>query len=95
MENENLTALQMVMRDIEEHYPKMFDVYTQEGREFIQRFHKYLDIEKKQMNIDFLHQLFIFAWDFICDESIALRKEYSEEEQNEIFINFINKNYKS
>lgn len=44
-----LTALQQVMMDIEEHYPKMFDIYTQEGRDFISRFRKYIEIEKQQI----------------------------------------------
>jgi hypothetical protein len=46
---EKLTALQQVMRDIEQHYPNLFDLNTAQGREFVSNFYKYLEIEKEQI----------------------------------------------
>lgn len=44
-----LTALNWVMRDIEQNYPNLFDLNTAQGREFVSRFHKYLEVEKEQI----------------------------------------------
>ena len=46
---EKLTALNQVMRDIEQHYPNLFDLNTAQGREFVSRFYKYLELEKEQI----------------------------------------------
>lgn len=46
---EKLTALNQVMRDIEQHYPNLFDLNTAQGREFVGRFYKYLEMEKEQI----------------------------------------------
>ena len=43
------TALQQVFSDLEELHPQLFNVYTTEGKEFINHFHKYLEIEKQQI----------------------------------------------
>ena len=43
------TAVQQVFSDLEELHPQLFNVYTTEGKEFINHFHKYLAIEKEQM----------------------------------------------
>ena len=45
------TAVQQVFSDLEELHPNLFNVYTTEGKEFINHFHKYLAIEKEQMKI--------------------------------------------
>lgn len=45
-----LTALNQVMIDIEQHYPNLFDLNTAQGREFVSRFHKYLEVEKEQIS---------------------------------------------
>lgn len=44
-----LTALNQVMRDIEQHYPNLFDLNKAQGREFVSRFYKYLELEKEQI----------------------------------------------
>lgn len=44
-----MTALNQVMRDIEQNYPNLFDLNTSQGREFVNRFHKYLEVEKEQI----------------------------------------------
>lgn len=44
-----MTALNQVMRDIEQNYPNLFDLNTAQGREFVSRFYKYLEMEKEQI----------------------------------------------
>jgi len=43
------TAIQEVFSDLEKLHPNLFNVYTTEGKEFINHFHKYLKIEKQQI----------------------------------------------
>ena len=43
------TALQQVFIDLEKLHPQLFNVYTTEGKEFINHFHKYLELEKEQI----------------------------------------------
>jgi hypothetical protein len=43
------TALQQVFSDLEKLHPQLFNVYTTEGKEFINHFHKYLAVERKQI----------------------------------------------
>ena len=43
------TAVQEVFSDLEKLHPQLFNVYTTEGKEFINHFHKYLAMERKQI----------------------------------------------
>jgi hypothetical protein len=43
------TAVQEVFSDLEELHPNLLNVYTTEGKEFINHFHKYLELEKQQI----------------------------------------------
>jgi hypothetical protein len=43
------TAVQQVFSDLEELHPNLLNVYTTEGKEFINHFYKYLAIEKEQI----------------------------------------------
>ncbi|NBU91153.1 MAG: hypothetical protein EBS12_06885 [Flavobacteriia bacterium] len=43
------TAVQQVFSDLEKLHPNLFNVYTTEGKEFINHFHKYLEMEKQQI----------------------------------------------
>jgi len=43
------TALQQLFNKLEELHPELFDIYTQKGRDFVNEFHKYLEIEKQQI----------------------------------------------
>ena len=43
------TALQQAFSDLEELHPNLFNVYTTEGKEFINHFHKYIAMEKQQI----------------------------------------------
>ena len=71
---EKLTALNQVMRDIEQHYPNLFDLNTAQGREFVGRFYKYLEMEKKQIIDAYIHDR-------------ALLKITAEQYYNETFSN--------
>lgn len=46
---EKKTAVQEVFSKLEKLHPQLFNVYTTEGKEFINHFHKFLAIEKEQM----------------------------------------------
>jgi hypothetical protein len=43
------TAVQEVFSDLEKLHPNLFNVYTTEGKFFINHFHKYLAVERKQI----------------------------------------------
>jgi len=43
------TAVQQVFSDLEKLHPQLFNIYTTEGKEFINHFHKYLELEKQQI----------------------------------------------
>ena len=44
-----MTAVQQVFSDLERLQPHLFNMHSVEGREFVNHFHKYLEIEKQQM----------------------------------------------
>jgi predicted RNA-binding protein with RPS1 domain len=46
---ENKTALQQAFSDLEEMQPHLLNTFSQQGREFVYHFHKYLEIEKQQI----------------------------------------------
>lgn len=43
------TAIQEMMSEIQANYPQLFDVYSQLGRSFVNDMHKYLAMEKEQI----------------------------------------------
>ena len=43
------TAVQELFSELEIMHPQLFNVYTTEGKEFINHFHKYLKMEKQQI----------------------------------------------
>lgn len=43
------TAIQEMMSEIQANYPQLFDVYSQLGRSFVNDMHKYLTMEKEQI----------------------------------------------
>ncbi len=50
MENkENQTALQQAFSELEKMHPGLFNIYSEDGRNFINHFHKFLLIEKHQI----------------------------------------------
>ena len=44
-----MTAVQQVFSDLEKLQPHLFNMHSVEGKEFVNHFHKYLEIEKQQM----------------------------------------------
>ena len=46
---ENQTALQQAFSELEKMHPGLFNIYSEEGRNFINHFHKFLEIEKEQI----------------------------------------------
>lgn len=51
---ENKTAVQQVFSELETLFPNYFNVYTTEGKEFINHFHKFLAIEKEQKHAEYM-----------------------------------------
>ena len=49
-----MTAVQQVFSELETLFPNYFNVYTTEGKEFINHFHKYLAVEKEQMHSEYM-----------------------------------------
>jgi hypothetical protein len=43
------TALQEAFTELEKLHPSLFDIYTEKGREFVNNFHKFLELEKQQI----------------------------------------------
>jgi HEPN domain-containing protein len=43
------TAIEEVFSELENLHPHLFNIYSAEGREFVNHFHKYLEIEKEQI----------------------------------------------
>ena len=44
-----MTAVQQVFSDLLALHPKLFNINSVEGREFVHHFHKYLAVERKQI----------------------------------------------
>jgi hypothetical protein len=44
-----MTAVQQVFSDLEKLQPHLFNMHSVEGREFVNHFHKYLEMEKEQI----------------------------------------------
>jgi hypothetical protein len=43
------TAVQQLMTELRELHPEFFEVHTDKGRQFLNNFHKYIEIEKQQI----------------------------------------------
>ena len=75
------TAVQEVFSELEKLHPNLFNVYTTEGKEFINHFHKYLELEKQQM------------WEYIKnyyvngENSLLFHKNEFEQYYNETYKN--------
>jgi hypothetical protein len=46
---ENQTAIQQVFSELQELQPGLFNIYSEDGRNFINHFHKFLAIEEQQI----------------------------------------------
>ena len=43
------TAIQEVFSELENLHPHLFNIYSTEGKQFVNHFHKFLEIEKQQV----------------------------------------------
>jgi hypothetical protein len=43
------TAVQQVFSELEELHPNLFNINTTEGKEFVHHFHKYIAMEREQI----------------------------------------------
>jgi hypothetical protein len=50
-----MTAVQQVFSDLEKLQPHLFNMHSVEGREFVNHFHKYLDVEKEQITLSHIN----------------------------------------
>ncbi len=51
----NATAMQQLFIELESKHPQLFSTFTNEGKNFINDFYKFLDIEKEQ----YLHNMLV------------------------------------
>ena len=75
-----MTAVQQVFSDLLALHPRLFNIYSVEGREFVHHFHKYLAVEKEQIVEAYCNG----CLDITKDENIFPR-ETSEQYYNEIY----------
>ena len=71
-----MTAVQQVFSDLEKLQPHLFNMHSVEGREFVNHFHKYLAVERKQ----------------IIDAYESLEHRHGENYYNATFKQVTNKN---
>lgn len=45
----NKTAVQLLMNELNELHPELFNVHSLNGRQFLTNFNKYIEIEKQQI----------------------------------------------
>ena len=64
-----MTAVQQVFSDLLALHPRLFNINSVEGREFVHHFHKYLAVERKQ----------------IIDAYESLEHRHGEQYYNEIY----------
>ncbi|CAB4127122.1 hypothetical protein UFOVP87_48 [uncultured Caudovirales phage] len=76
MENKPKTAVQEVFSELEKLHPHLFNIYSNEGREFVNHFHKFIEIENQQMK-DIYTQ---------CQEDMA-DKKYTDEDMEKCWYN--------
>jgi hypothetical protein len=55
MKQNKKTAVQEVFIELEKLHPNLFDIYTEKGRQFVNHFHKFLQVEKEQIYNAYIH----------------------------------------
>lgn len=80
------TAVQQVFSELENLHPHLFNIYSTEGREFVNHFHKFLEIEKQQIIDAYINgiRLNLLLSDCMSHEDIV---EYANKYYNEKFSN--------
>ena len=43
-----MTVIQQLFNELEQMHPSLFDIHTAKGREFVNHFQKYIELERKQ-----------------------------------------------
>jgi hypothetical protein len=79
---ENQTAVQQVFSELQELHPGLFNIYSEDGRNFINHFHKFLAIEKQQI-INAFNEGEINSVDYFNAENITI--EEAEQYYNETY----------
>ena len=44
-----MTVIQQLFNELEQMHPSLFDIHTVKGREFVNHFHKYIELERQQI----------------------------------------------
>ena len=44
-----MTAVQQLMQDLEKNHPELFNIYSEKGRQFVNHYIKYIEMEKQQI----------------------------------------------
>jgi hypothetical protein len=87
------TALQEAFSELESLHPSLFDIYTQQGREFVNHFHKFLEMEKEQMK-DSYKKGFSYRDTWNWELNVDWNEDLKEENENE-FKKYYNETFKS
>ena len=62
---ERKTAVQQLFSMLQEDQPELFNVHTAKGKEFVNRYHPILEIERKQIEDSYISR----CMNFICSET--------------------------
>jgi hypothetical protein len=65
------TAIQEVFSELENLHPHLFNIYSSEGKQFVNHFHKYLEIEREQIEKALIrghNDCGVFTMQSECDE---------------------------
>jgi hypothetical protein len=65
------TAVQEVFSELENLHPHLFNIYSSEGKQFVNHFHKYLEIEREQIEKALIrghNDCGVFTMQSECDE---------------------------
>ena len=74
-----MTAVQQVFSDLLALHPRLFNINSVEGREFVHHFHKYLAVEKEQIKDSFVE-----CWKSNVPDGIECKLD-AEQYYNETF----------
>jgi hypothetical protein len=72
-----MTIVQEIFSELEKIEPSLFDIHSEKGRNFINRFHNFLELEKSQMKESY--------------NAGFLKDKYNDYSFEDWFKNFLNK----
>jgi hypothetical protein len=76
------TAVQQVFSELEELHPNLFNINTTEGKEFVHHFHKYISMEREQIEEAYMVGYYNHSVNSIMDS-----EEYYEQNYNKSINN--------